>query len=132
MEVVDESPDAPRVPQGHAAARSAPEKSSRRVDWHRDTGSRPSKKRRHALSGAIDFWNQHHGYGYARFDGHHERVLFHAKDCIDVGTPSAGAAVSAFVHRRRDGKLQAFKVMSDCETMKGRLDRVRSQLLSSS
>ena len=69
---------------------------------------------------------------YARFDGHHERVLFHAKDCIDVGTPSAGAAVSAFVHRRRDGKLQAFKVMSDSETMKERLDRVHSQLLGSS
>ena len=132
MEVVDESPDAPRVPPGDAAAGSAPEKSSRREDWRWETGKRATKRRRHALTGAVDFWNQHHGYGYARFDGHHERVLFHAKDCIDVGTPSAGAAVSAFVHRRRDGKLQAFKVMSDCETMKERLDRVHSQLLGSS
>ena len=122
VEVVDESPESPRVPPGDAAAGSAPEKSSRREDWRWETGKRATKRRRHALTGAVDFWNQHHGYGYARFDGHHERVLFHAKDCIDVGTPSAGAAVSAFVHRRRDGKLQAFKVMSDCETMKGRLD----------
>ena len=132
VEVVDDSQDAPRVPPGDAAAGSAPEKSSRREDWRWDTGKRPTKRRRHALTGAVDFWNQHHGYGHARFDGHHERVLFHAKDCIDVGTPSAGAAVSAFVHRRRDGKLQAFKVMSDCETMKERLDRVHSQLLGSS
>ena len=133
VEVVDDSQDAPRVPPGDAAAGSAPEKSSRREDWRWDTGKRPTKRRRHALTGAVDFWNQHHGYGYARFDGHHERVLFHAKDCIDVGTPSAGAAVSAFVHRRRDGKLQAFKVMSDCdETMKERLDRVHSRLLGSS
>ena len=68
---------------------------------------------------------------YAHFDGYHERVLFRAKDCINLN-PSAGAAVTAFVHRRRDGKLQAFKVMSDCETMQERLDRVHSQLLGSS
>ena len=132
MEVVGESPDAPRVPPGDAATGSAPEKpASRREDWRWDTGKRPAKKRRHALTGAIDFFNEHHGYGYAHFDGYHERALFHAKDCINLD-PSAGAAVTAFVHRRRDGKLQAFKVMSGSETMEERLDRVHSQVLGSS
>ena len=74
VEVVDESPESPRVPPGDAAAGSAPEKSSRREDWRWDTGKRPTKRRRHALTGAVDFWNQHHGYGYARFDGHHGRI----------------------------------------------------------
>ena len=131
MEAVDESPESPRVPPGDAAAGSAPEKSSRREDWRWDIGKRPPKRRRQALTGEVDFWNRHHGYGYAHFDGYHERALFHAKDCINLA-PSAGAAVTAFVHRRRDGKLQAFKVMSGSETMEERLDRVHSQLLGSS
>ena len=63
--VVDESPESPRVPPGDAAAGSAPEKSSRREDWRWDTGKRPTKRRRHALTGAVDFWNKHHGYGYS-------------------------------------------------------------------
>ena len=55
VEVVDDSEDAPRVPPGDAAAGSAPEKSSRREDWRWDTGKRPTKRRRHALTGAVDF-----------------------------------------------------------------------------
>ena len=65
VEVVDDSQDAPRVPPGDAAAGSAPEKSSRREDWRWETGKRATKRRRHALTGAIDFWNKHHGYGYS-------------------------------------------------------------------
>ena len=65
VEVVDESPESPRVPPGDAAAGSAPEKSSRREDWRWETGKRATKRRRHALTGAVDFWNQHHGYGYS-------------------------------------------------------------------
>ena len=113
------------VPEGDVAAGSEKFATTRR------DSERPSKKRRRALTGRIDVWDRHQGHGHAHFDGCHERVLIHAKDCIDLD-PSSGAAVSALVHRRRDGKLQAFKVMSDRETMEERLDRVHSQLLGSS
>ena len=113
------------VPEGDVAAGSEKFATTRR------DSERPSKKRRRALTGRIDVWDRHQGHGHAHFEGYHERVLIHAKDCIDLD-PSSGAAVSALVHRRRDGKLQAFKVMSDRVTMEERFDRVHSQLLGSS
>ena len=130
--VVQESvPGAPA--EGDVAAGTVPAKPVLlpRDDWRWDADKPLAKKRRNTPTGTVDFWNQHKGYGYAHFDGYHERVLFHSKDCIDVD-PSAGAAVSAFAHRRRrDGKLQAFKVMSGRETIQQRMDRVHSQLLGS-
>ena len=92
----------------------------------------PTKVRRNTQSGTIDYWNHYKGYGHAEFDG--ERALFHAKDCVDL-QPAAGDAVTAYLHRRRrDGKLQAFKLMrADApETMEQRLDRVDTTLLGSS
>ena len=69
----------------------------------------PAKVRRNTQSGTIDYWNHYKGYGHDLFEG--ERALFHAKDCVDL-QPTSGDAVTAYVHRRRrDGKLQAFKVM---------------------
>ena len=92
----------------------------------------PAKVRRNTRSGTIDYWNNYKGYGYAQFDGEH--TLFHAKDCVGV-QPTSGDAVTAYVHRRRrDGKLQAFKVMrADApETVAERLERVHNTLLGSS
>ena len=88
--------------------------------------------RRTTRSGTIDCWNNYKGCGYAQFDGEH--TLFHAKDCVGV-QPTPGDAVTAYVHRRRrDGKLQAFKVMrADApETMDQRLERVHTALFGSS
>ena len=90
----------------------------------------PAKVRRNTQSGTIDYWNNYKGYGYVLFDG--ERALFHAKDCVDI-EPSAGDAVTAYVHRRRrDGKLQAFKRCRAAETMEQRLTRVHNTLLGCS
>ena len=79
----------------------------------------------------IDYWNQYKGYGYALCGGEH--ALFHSKDCVDL-QPTSGDAVTAYVHRRRrDGKLQAFKLMrADApETLAERLERVHNTLLGS-
>ena len=59
------------------------------------------------------------------------QVLVHAKDCLDI-QPSIGDAVSATVHRRKkDAKLQAFRV-EKVETMELRIERVHATLLGSS
>ena len=88
--------------------------------------------------GVVGFEQTHWGvivqrcYGYAYFEGFPDRVLFHAKDCAGNMRPNAGESVSAVVHRRRkDGKLQAFRV-EPLETMEERLDRVHNTLLGSS
>jgi hypothetical protein len=98
-----------------------------------DTCAEPlTRKRKHTHRGTIESWSPHKAYGFAFFEGfQEERVLFHAKDCGNM-QPSVGDAVSAIVHRRRkDSKLQAFRV-EQAETMEQRLDRVHNTLLGSS
>jgi predicted RNA-binding protein (virulence factor B family) len=79
----------------------------------------------------VDVWNKWGEFGYAYFEGSRERVLLHAKDCVDF-EPRVGDTVSALVHRRRrDGKLQAFKVMMGDTAEEKRLEKVHATLLGS-
>ena len=122
-EVVPASVAAADVAAGEAKAVLLP-----RDDWDAEQST---KRRKHTHRGPVDSWNPHKAYGFAFFEGYQERVLFHAKDCGNM-QPSVGDAVSAIVHRRKkDSKLQAFRV-EQAETMEQRLDRVHNTLLGSS
>ena len=127
--------EAPRVadfaaPGGDAAAGMDPPAKAALVP-RVDCGEQPAKRRKNALKGTVEFYNQWKAYGYALFPAYPERVISHAKDCAGM-QPTAGDAVSAVVHRRRkDGRLLAFKV-EPAEIMEERLSRVHATLLGSS
>ena len=86
------------------------------------------KRRRHSQELTVEYWNDGGAFGYAHCaDDSRERVLLHGKDCNFE--PRVGDCVSAFVHRRRkDGKLQAFKVAKTWTEE----ERVHATLLGSS
>ena len=75
--------------------------------WRQTAEWQPQKRcRMSEESGVITSWKQR--YGFARFIGYEERVLIHRSDCVDQ--VQVGDVVTGHVHRRRDGKLQCFKI----------------------
>ena len=95
--------------------------------WRNPDAPSP-KRRRHSQELTVEYWNDGGAFGYAHCaDDSRERVLLHGKDCNFE--PRVGDCVSAFVHRRRkDGKLQAFKVVKTWTEE----ERVHATLLGSS
>ena len=66
-----------------------------------------SPKRRRVL-GKMETWLLERNYGFADFQGFNEKVFVHVRDVDHI--PAAGDKVEGIVHRRRNGKLQAYKV----------------------
>ena len=58
--------------------------------------------------GVVESWSKQKRCGYANFDVFEKEVLLHQKDLIS-GTLEPGTQVEAFVHQRRDGRLQGFR-----------------------
>jgi len=99
----DEEKTQPEQPASPAAANP----SDNLHPWQQTAEWQPQKRYRVSMeSGVVTSWHQR--YGFARFIGYEERVLIHRSDCIDQ--VQVGDSVTGQMHRRRDGKLQCFKV----------------------
>ena len=95
-------------PRAVQVGEEVPEANPTSYPWRQAQGPPPKRSRVAAERGVLTTWRQER-YGFARFLGYDERVLVHQSDCDQA--LKVGDAVTGHLHRRRDGKLQCFKVL---------------------